>query len=99
MAEPAHRLWIEKQGAGVPVVFIHGLGGTGNVWEPQVRGLGEGFRTIRIDLSGSGRSPVSPLISFETWVDDIAEALDQDGIQETYLVGHCLGTQSSNICR
>jgi 3-oxoadipate enol-lactonase len=70
---------------------VHGLGGTGNVYEPQARGLGEGFRTIRVDLSGSGRSPITPPLSFDRWADDVAAALD--GVDKAHLVGHSLGTR------
>jgi 3-oxoadipate enol-lactonase len=85
--------WIERQGEGIPIVFVHGLGGTGSVWEPQVRALGPGFRTIRIDLNGSGRSKLHSPLSFEGWVADIAAALDAEDITKAHLVGHSLGTR------
>lgn len=87
------KLWVDKQGSGVPVLFVHGLGGTGNVYEPQVRGLGEGFRTIRVDLSGAGRSPIDGPLSLERWAEDVKTALDGDGVDKAHLVGHSLGTR------
>lgn len=93
MSASGNSLWIERQGEGVPVVLVHGLGGTGSVWEPQVRALGPGFRTIRIDLNGSGRSRPQPPVSFEGWVADVAAALDAEQIKKAHLVGHSLGTR------
>lgn len=86
-------VWVERQGEGAPVFFVHGLGGTGSVWEPQVRALGPGFRTMRMDLNGSGRSQTRPPVSFDGWVADIAAALDADNITRAHLVGHSLGTR------
>jgi 3-oxoadipate enol-lactonase len=93
MAAGSSRLWVDKRGSGTPVLFVHGLGGTGNVYEPQVRGLGEGFRTIRVDLSGAGRSPLGGPLSLDRWADDVATALDGDGVDKAHLVGHSLGTR------
>jgi len=51
------KLSVEKQGSGEPVVLLHGLGSTANVWEPQVRALSDRFTMVRFDLEGAGRSP------------------------------------------
>lgn len=46
----------EVVGEGTAVVMIHGLGGTSNMFQPQMAAL-SGYRVIRLDLPGSGRSP------------------------------------------
>ena len=46
---------VERQGTGNPVVLVHGLGSTANVWEPQVRALADRFTLVRYDLEGAGR--------------------------------------------
>ncbi|WP_408321239.1 alpha/beta fold hydrolase, partial [Paraburkholderia sp. RL17-347-BIC-D] len=43
-------------GTGTPVVLVHGLGGTGNVFGAQVAVLSSGFRVVVPDLRGCGRS-------------------------------------------
>ena len=85
-------LSIEKQGQGEPVVLLHGLGSTGNVWEPQVRALADRFTLLRYDLEGAGRSPHAGALSIDGWVDDLAAILDLHGITKARLVGHSLGT-------
>ena len=47
----------EVEGEGVPVIMVHGLGGTSNTFQPQMEAL-RSYRVIRVDLPGSGRSPV-----------------------------------------
>jgi pimeloyl-ACP methyl ester carboxylesterase len=45
------------RGHGEPLLFIHGLGGSGADWAFQVAALEKRFRVIVPDLPGSGHSP------------------------------------------
>jgi pimeloyl-ACP methyl ester carboxylesterase len=72
--------------------MVHGLGGTSNVWEPQVRALSERYAIARFDLRGSGRSPADGALSIDRWVGDIEAVMDQAGFASAHLVGHSLGT-------
>ncbi len=82
----------EASGDGFPVVMIHGLGGTSNMFQPQMPAL-SGYRVIRIDLPGSGRSPrpVDPL-SVETMCEALARTMDGMGVTRAHFVGHSMGT-------
>lgn len=86
------KLSVEKQGSGDPVILLHGLGSTANVWEPQVRALAGRFAMIRYDLEGAGRSPLSGPLSIDSWVSDLAALLDANAIAKARFVGHSLGT-------
>ncbi len=86
------KLSVEKQGAGDPVVLLHGLGSSANVWEPQVRALADRFTLLRYDLEGAGRSPYAGTLSIASWVDDLAAILDANKIAKARFVGHSLGT-------
>ncbi len=88
----SRRLFIEKTGNGPAVVLIHGLGGAGTVYEPQVRALAEQHTVLRYDLSGHGRSPVVGANSIENWVDELAALLDAEGLDQVDLVAHSMGT-------
>lgn len=66
------RLFYETEGnntGGRSILFVHGLGGTTNAYQPLVGELGD-FNIIRFDWSGHGRSSVPPETSIELYVSD-----------------------------
>ena len=85
------RIQIEIDGAGSPIVFVHGLGGTSNSFQALLSALG-GFRCIRPDLPGSGRSPrpFQPL-SIDFFVEAVAEVIERVAGQPAHVVGHSMG--------
>jgi 3-oxoadipate enol-lactonase len=83
------RIWVEEEGEGPAVVFVHGGLGDSRLWEPQARALASRFRTIRYDLRFWGRSE-SPGMEFSP-VDDLIGVLDATGIDQAALVGLSLG--------
>jgi 2-keto-4-pentenoate hydratase/2-oxohepta-3-ene-1,7-dioic acid hydratase in catechol pathway/pimeloyl-ACP methyl ester carboxylesterase len=85
-------LFVEKTGQGPPVVLIHGLGGATTVYDPQVAALAEHHTVLRYDLSGHGRSPGNGTPSITGWVEELAALLDAEGIEETAVVAHSMGT-------
>lgn len=50
------RLHYEEHGAGRPLVFVHGWGTSGRVWDGQVVDLMTDHRVITVDWRGCGRS-------------------------------------------
>ncbi|MEV0555150.1 alpha/beta fold hydrolase [Streptomyces sp. NPDC050597] len=88
----AARLFVEKSGQGTPVVFIHGLGGATTVYDQQAAALAETHTVLRYDLSGHGRSPRAGVPSIADWVEELVALLDAEGIQETAVVAHSMGT-------
>lgn len=89
-------LFVEKTGSGPAVVLIHGLGGATTVYEPQVATLAETHTVLRYDLSGHGRSPFAGPASIDNWVEELRELLDAEGIEQTALVAHSMGTLVAN---
>jgi 3-oxoadipate enol-lactonase len=83
------RLWIEQEGDGPAVLFVHGGLGDSRLWEPQSRALASRFRTIRYDLRFWGRSE-SPGVEFSP-VADLVGVLDATGVERAALVGLSLG--------
>jgi 3-oxoadipate enol-lactonase len=82
----------EVTGEGFPVVMIHGLGGTSNMFQPQLSALSD-YRVIRLDLPGSGRSPrpLDPL-TIEMMSEAVIRAMDGVGVSRAHFVGHSMGT-------
>ena len=86
------RTQLEIDGAGSGIVFVHGLGGDSNSFQMLLGALG-GFRCVRPDLPGSGRSPRGfDALSIELFVETIAEIIEKVGGGAVHLVGHSMGT-------
>jgi pimeloyl-ACP methyl ester carboxylesterase len=82
----------EVVGEGPAVVMVHGLGGTSNMYQPQMPAL-SGYRVIRLDLPGSGRSPcpIAPL-TIEVMSEAVIRAMAGMGVTSAHFVGHSMGT-------
>jgi pimeloyl-ACP methyl ester carboxylesterase len=50
----------ERVGDGPPLVFVHGGGDDGRVWQPQLAALGDEFTVVCWDEPGAGRSSDVP---------------------------------------
>ncbi len=85
-------LAVEVVGDGAWTVLVHGLGGTSNVWLPQVRVLRDRFTCVVLDLEGSGRSPATGTLTMAGFGDDLVGLMDSLGIDWAHLVGHSMGT-------
>lgn len=85
-------IFVETTGEGPAVVFVHGLGGTTNFYEPQVAALAENHKVVRFDLPGAGRSPFAGPCSIESFAEDIEAVMDAVGVTTATIVGHSMGT-------
>ena len=79
-------------GEGIPVVFIHGLGGCWQNWLENLPRFAESHRAIALDLPGFGRTPMPDepisITFFARIVDHFCEALDLGRVS---LVGNSMG--------
>jgi pimeloyl-ACP methyl ester carboxylesterase len=50
----------ERVGEGPPLVFVHGAGEDGRVWQPQLAALADAFTVVAWDEPGAGRSSDVP---------------------------------------
>lgn len=82
----------EDHGEGPVLVMIHGLGGSSNSFECQMPVL-NGYRVIRPDLPGAGRSPLRPGVSsLKGLAGAVREMLMSLGIERAHFAGHSMGT-------
>ena len=85
-------LHYEIEGAGQPVVLIHGLGSSIKDWEFQVPELTKKYRVVTFDLRGHGQSdkPMGPY-SIAMFASDTAGLLKSLGLATAHIVGISLG--------
>ena len=84
-----------RSGAGAPVLFLHGLGGSRTAWEPQLAALADRWDCIAWDLPGYGASePILPL-TFEAIADAAVGLLDRLSIERVHIVGLSFGGQQA----
>lgn len=88
------RLHIEdSQGAGRPVVLIHGWPLSAQAWALQASVLEDaGHRVVAYDRRGFGRSDKPPSgYGYDDLADDLQRVMDQCGLQDVTLVGFSMG--------
>ena len=89
------RAHVRDQGnpAGIPLVLIHGAGGSLHVWEGWVRELGSKARLISVDLPGHGLTGAWPRHEYtvDAYVDFIEALADALKLDRFALAGHSLG--------
>jgi pimeloyl-ACP methyl ester carboxylesterase len=85
--------FVERRGAGLPVVCLHGFCQSSAYWQPTLDRLAESGRTaIAPDLPGFGGSADQPgPYTMEGYADDVARMLDAQGISHIALVGGSMG--------
>lgn len=79
-------------GEGKPVVFVHGFGEDGDIWQEQIDFLKDQFQLIIPDLPGSGQSEMINDMSIEGMAEVLKAILDNESLtEEVYLFGHSMG--------
>jgi 3-oxoadipate enol-lactonase len=76
-----------------PVVLIHGHSADLRLWEPQVPALlGAGWRVVRYDVRGHGRSSVPATgYDWEHYLADLRALLHHLGVERAHLAGISMG--------
>jgi len=93
-ASPA--LHVHREGAGEPLVLLHGMGESHIGWRPVIGALAEHYDVIAIDLPGFGRSPALPATVTPTAAAlgaAVQQTLDDRGIGSYHVAGYSLGAR------
>ena len=86
-------LEVEEFGSGPPVVLVPGGAMTHRVWDHQVGALRRRYRSLAVDLRGSGASDKPPSgYSVDHFATDLAALIEQLGLERPVVVGHGLGS-------
>jgi pimeloyl-ACP methyl ester carboxylesterase len=79
----------DDAGAGVPVVFLHGLTFDRRAWRPILERLGGSIRSIAIDLPAHGESDGAPG-ALEAVAEQVHDLLLSLEVERPVVVGHSL---------
>jgi len=86
------------EGAGVPVLLVHGFGADLNTWMFTQPALAAGRRTIALDLPGHGGSAKEVGAGdAESLTDAVEGALSELGVEQVHLVGHSMGAAIATL--
>lgn len=81
-----------SQGAGEPLVLIHGVGMQSAAWGPQIEHFAQDYLVIALDMPGHGGSDPLPVGSTLTdYVDWCAAIIAALGLGPVNLAGHSMG--------
>ncbi|MGW4437722.1 alpha/beta fold hydrolase [Streptomyces sp. NPDC004596] len=80
-----------RDGADVPLVFVHGWTADRHRWDHQVAHFSPGRRVIRLDLRGHGESTGAGVRTVAELAADVLALLDHLGVERFVLVGHSMG--------
>src|SRR5216684_4487556 len=81
-----------EAGKGAPVVLLHGLGGDGSRWRPNIEPLARDFHVFALDQIGFGESD-KPLANYHTGMlaEFLVDFLKAVNAPKASLVGNSMG--------
>ena len=87
-----YKLHYLEAGRGAPVILLHGTGGEGARWTPQLQGLSSDFRVIALDQIGFGQSD-KPMTNYHSGVfaGFLAGFMKAIGVPKASLIGQSMG--------
>jgi len=83
------RIHYEREGEGLPVVFLHAGVADSRMWRPQIRAFADQFECVAPDMRGFGESKLPP----GSWspVADVLGLIDHLHLKPVHLVGCSMG--------
>ena len=81
----------KKENDRSPIVFIHGVGLTKEMWSPQIDFFKD-YNILTYDLIGHGKTPLEKTqLNFEDFVKQLLNLINELEIKKIHLVGFSLG--------
>ena len=78
--------------APATLIFIHGVGMCGEIWQPQVEHFSKDYRVITYDFLGHGKSVLKKdKPTLEDYVTQLYNLVNEIGVTNFSLIGHSMG--------
>ncbi len=87
-------MYLLSRGSGYPILFIHGIPTSGQLWNGVVQKMHGSFTCLAVDLPGLGRTPKESngLRRLETLAEQIEQVRVEHNIEKWHVVGHDAGS-------
>ena len=83
---------VNKKEQSIPIVFIHGVGLTYEIWQPQLDFFKD-YSNLSYDILGHGKSSLTKQnISFDDFSEQLIDLIDELKIEKIHLVGFSIGS-------
>ena len=74
-----------------PIIFIHGVGLTKEIWDPQINFFKD-YNIVTYDLLGHGETPLKKTtVSFEDFTEQLLRLINELNFNKFHLIGFSLG--------
>ena len=84
--------FFNKKEQSIPIVFIHGVGLTYEIWQPQIDFFKD-YSTLSYDILGHGKSSLNKQeINFEDFSDQLINLINELKINKIHLIGFSIGS-------
>ena len=84
--------YFKKENETIPIVFIHGVGLTKEMWSPQINFFKD-QNILTYDLIGHGKTPLEKTqLNFEDFIKQLINLIDELELKKIHLVGFSLGS-------
>ena len=83
---------LNKKDQKVPLVFVHGVGLTHEIWKPQIDYFKD-YTNLSYDILGHGKTPLKKTnISFDDFSEQLIKLINELNFQKIHLVGFSIGS-------
>ena len=83
---------LNKTDKKIPIVFIHGVGLTHEIWEPQLDYFKDNS-IVSYDILGHGKTPLNKSnISFDDFSEQLINLIDELKFDKIHLIGFSIGS-------
>jgi pimeloyl-ACP methyl ester carboxylesterase len=83
---------LNKKDQKVPLVFVHGVGLTHEIWKPQIDYFKD-YTALSYDILGHGKTPLKKTnISFDDFSEQLIKLINELNFQKIHLVGFSIGS-------
>ena len=83
--------FLNKNSESNPIVFVHGVGLSSEMWEPQINFF-KNYNTLIYDLPGHGKTPLNKSqLRFDDYSKQLLNLINELNLNKIHLVGFSLG--------